>query len=158
MQRTVRFDDAASISENSTGDTWSAWGTPKLMTSDVVAVFGGITDNHQWIHEDPIRCMRESPYGRQIVHGLLLVAMIPALLPDEGYTIAGHSVRIVRGIDNLRLPSPAYPDEFVRMRVRNMCAYPAESGKGTIVERDIEVWSLNGKKPAVTGRLKLQYF
>lgn len=154
----IPFTDHAAISGMSTGDEWSAWGTPKLVTSDAVAAFGIVTDNHQWIHEDPERCARESPYGRQIVHGLLLVALIPSLLPNEGFSVSGNRVRIVRGFDHLRLPSPAYPDEFVHARVRRMHAYPADSGKGTVVERDIEVWTLHGDKPAACGILKLQYF
>ena len=154
----VRFDKPDAITQFSTGKTWSAWGTPRLITSEAVALFGDITDNHQWIHEDPIRCMRESPYRQQIVHGLLLIAWLPALLPHEGYGIVGNSVRIVRGIDRLRLPSPVYPDEFVRARVRNMRAYHAQSGNGTVIERDVEIWSLHGTKPAVACTLKLQYF
>ncbi len=157
-RKTIPFTDHDAISSMSTGDTWSTWSEPKLITSDAVAAFGGITDNHQWIHEDPTRCIRESPYGRQIVHGLFLVALIPSLLPDEGFTITGNRVRIVRGFDHLRLPSPVFPDESVRERIRRMHAYPAESGKGTIIERKVEVWALHGKKPAACGILKLQYF
>jgi acyl dehydratase len=67
-------------------------------------------------------------------------------------------VRIIRGFDNLRLPSPVFPDDIVRVRVRNLHAYTPPSGKGTVVERDVELWSTTGKKPAVVCTLNLQYF
>lgn len=154
----IPYNDVTTLNSRATGEIWSDWGMPRLVSSDTVALFSGITHNHQWIHEEPVRCVRESPYGGPIVHGLLLVALIPALLPDEGFTVAGNSVRIVRGFDKLRLPSHVLWDELVHARVRRMSAYPAPSGKGTVIERDIEVWSILGKKPAVVGRLKLQYF
>lgn len=154
----VRFDDVGTINSLSTGEIWSDWGRPRMISSDTIALFGGITHNHQWIHEDPVRCVRESPYGGPIAHGLLLVSFIPALLPDDGFEITGNSVRIVRGFDNLRLPSAVTWDHLVHARVRRLKAYAAHSGKGTVIERDLEVWSVLGKKPAVACRLKLQYF
>lgn len=153
----VHFTDTERIAAYSTGDAWSEWGPTRVISMNDIAKFADLTDNHQWIHDDPLRCARESPYGGLIAHGLLLVSLIPGLLPDEGFALIGYNVRIVRAIDNLRLPSPVYPDETVRVHVRHLRAYIAPSGRGTIIEREIEVWSLHGEKPAVSCTLKLQY-
>ena len=122
-----------------------------------ITQFADLTNNHQWIHADPDRCVKESPYGGLIAHGLLLVSLLPGLLPKEEFTIVGHKVRIVRAIDNLRLPSPVYPNDIVHTHVRRLKAYAATSGKGTVIEREVELWSRYGIKPAVACTLKLQY-
>jgi acyl dehydratase len=40
------------------------------------------TGDHQWIHVDPERAKRESPFGGPIAHGFLTLSLIPALLVD----------------------------------------------------------------------------
>ncbi|MBP9669488.1 MAG: MaoC family dehydratase N-terminal domain-containing protein [Candidatus Pacebacteria bacterium] len=154
----IPYTNVADIAAQSTGDQWSTWGPERPVTKETIQAFAHLTDNHQWIHEDAQRCTRESPYGGLIAHGLLLVSLIPGLLPPEGFTISGHRVRIVRAIEQLRLPSPVYPGDTVHARVRRLSAYTAPSGKGTVVERVVEVWSLAGAKPAVVCILRLQYF
>ena len=137
---------------------WSKWGPAKYITGTLIENFADLTDNHQWIHEDHYRSEGE-PYNGQIAHGLLLVALIPRMLPDDG-DLPPHSVRVIRGIDRLRLPSPVYPRNFVHTRVRRIATYAAQSGKGTIIERDVEVWAKarTCTKPAVACVLKMQYF
>ncbi len=154
----IHFDDVGALTQYSTDNAWSDWGPTRVVTQDDVQHFANLTNNHQWIHEDTERSIRESPYGSVIVHGLLLVTLIPGLLPNEGFVISGHDVRIVRGFDRLRLPSPVVIGDTVHARVRNLRAYHPPSGKGAVLEREVEVWSLHGAKPAVSCILKLQYF
>ena len=42
--------------------------------------FADATDDHQWIHVDPERARRESPFGGPIAHGFLTLSLIPALM------------------------------------------------------------------------------
>ncbi|KGS03012.1 MaoC family dehydratase [Burkholderia sp. ABCPW 111] len=44
--------------------------------------FAAATDDHQWIHVDPERAARESPFGGPIAHGFLTLSLIPALMTD----------------------------------------------------------------------------
>ncbi|WP_175923164.1 MaoC family dehydratase [Burkholderia latens] len=44
--------------------------------------FADATDDHQWIHVDPERARRESPFGGPIAHGFLTLSLIPALMTD----------------------------------------------------------------------------
>ena len=41
--------------------------------------FASATGDHQWIHVDPERAKRESPFGGPIAHGFLTLSLIPAL-------------------------------------------------------------------------------
>jgi acyl dehydratase len=128
-------------------------GREKLVTAAMIGQFADLTGNHQWIHEPDAS---GGLYGRQVAHGLLLISLIPGLLPDDCKPKEGE-VQVVRGFDNLRLPSPVYPGDRVHVRVRDLKTYPAPSGKGTIVDRNVEVWSKQGTMPAATCVLRLQY-
>ncbi|KPJ35171.1 dehydratase [Burkholderia multivorans] len=44
--------------------------------------FADATGDHQWIHVDPERARRESPFGGPIAHGFLTLSLIPALMID----------------------------------------------------------------------------
>ena len=44
--------------------------------------FADATDDHQWIHVDPERARKESPFGGPIAHGFLTLSLIPALMVD----------------------------------------------------------------------------
>lgn len=44
--------------------------------------FAAATGDHQWIHVDPERAKRESPFGGPVAHGFLTLALIPALMTD----------------------------------------------------------------------------
>ena len=157
-QTPVIFNDAKTLRAFIHQDAWSSWGKERTVTLEDIRSFGALTDNQQWIHEDQERATREGPYSGLIAHGLLLVSLIPSLLPEEDYVVVGHSVRIVRGIDHLRLPAPVYLGETVHARVRLTNVRSAPSGKGTILTRAVEVWSTVGEKPAVVCSLELQYF
>ncbi|CAB3770538.1 dehydratase [Burkholderia sp. MSh2] len=44
--------------------------------------FADATGDRQWIHVDPERARRESPFGGPIAHGFLTLSLIPALMTD----------------------------------------------------------------------------
>ncbi|MBN3816685.1 MaoC family dehydratase [Paraburkholderia sp. Se-20369] len=44
--------------------------------------FAEATGDHQWIHVDPERARRESPFGGPIAHGFLTLSLIPVLMAD----------------------------------------------------------------------------
>ncbi|WP_179401807.1 MaoC family dehydratase [Burkholderia guangdongensis] len=44
--------------------------------------FADATGDHQWIHIDPERARRESPFGGPVAHGFLTLSLIPALMAE----------------------------------------------------------------------------
>ena len=42
-----------------------------------INLFADATGDHQWIHVDPKRCARESPFKTTIAHGYLSVTLMP---------------------------------------------------------------------------------
>ena len=62
--------------------------------------FADATGDHQWIHVDPERAKRESPYGNTIAHGFLTLSLISTLLSNarrfEGKLAVNYGLNKVR--------------------------------------------------------------
>jgi len=85
------------------------------MTQERIDRFAEAGGDHQWIHVDPGRAARESPFGRTIAHGFLTVAVLSKLLGDS-LAIGGKRIGINYGFNRLRFPSPVPSGSRVRAR------------------------------------------
>jgi acyl dehydratase len=81
--------------------------------------FADATDDHQWIHVDPARAERESPFGGPIAHGFLTLSLIPALLCDA--LRFEQRMGVNYGLNRVRFLRPVP----VGARVRAQCALKA---------------------------------
>jgi len=79
----------------------------------MIDLFAELTGDRQWIHIDVERARRESPFGAPVVHGLFILALIPALTGDGAPWIKG-SVGINYGADRVRFISPVLAGQRVR--------------------------------------------
>lgn len=74
------------------------------MTPQRVTAFADATDDHQWIHLDPVRCATESPYGVPIAHGFLTLSLLPAMLAGA-LRIGGTRMVVNYGLNKVRFTS-----------------------------------------------------
>lgn len=66
--------------------------------------FAEATGDHQWIHVDPERARRESPFGGPVAHGFMTLSLIPALL---GKTVTlKQRMGVNYGLNRVRFTSP----------------------------------------------------
>jgi len=88
----------------------SEWRT--VMQEDIDA-FAEVSGDYQWIHVDPERAARESPYGRTVAHGNLTLSLIDgfrgALIEQRGMRMG-----INYGWDRVRFPAPVPAGSRVR--------------------------------------------
>jgi acyl dehydratase len=75
------------------------------ITQDQVNLFADATGDHQWIHVDPERAKKESPFGGPIAHGYLTLSLGPRLMP-EILRVDGISMGVNYGCAKVRFPSP----------------------------------------------------
>jgi len=80
-----------------------------------IATFADATDDHQWIHLDPERCARESPFGQPVAHGFLTLSLLPAMLASA-LAIEGMRIGVNYGLNKVRFPSPLPAGSRVRGR------------------------------------------
>ncbi|WP_313170447.1 MaoC family dehydratase [Massilia oculi] len=82
---------------------------------DRIATFAEATDDRQWIHLDPERCKRESPFGQPVAHGFLTLSLLPAML-TSALAIEGMRMGVNYGLNKVRFPSPLPSGSRVRGR------------------------------------------
>ncbi len=95
--------------------------------------FAQVTGDLQWIHIDPQRAARESPYGTTIAHGYLTLSLRSYLIeshqPDffqKNYP--GMTYRINYGLNKVRFPAPVKVDSSIRARVKIQDVQEVENG------------------------------
>ena len=75
------------------------------VTQERVDTFAEATGDHQWIHVDPERAKKESPFGGPIAHGYLTLSLVPSMIP-EIVDMQGFRMGVNYGTDRVRFPSP----------------------------------------------------
>jgi len=75
--------------------------------------FADATGDHQWIHVDPERASRESPFGTTIAHGYLTLSLIPWLM-GEVVAYEGAKMGVNYGCNKVRFPAPVKVGSRVR--------------------------------------------
>lgn len=92
----------------------SGWHT---VTQDQINTFAEATGDHQWIHVDVERSIKESPYGAPIAHGHLTLSLVPRLIADT-IEYLPRTAGINYGLDKVRFMAPVKAGKRVRGRVR----------------------------------------
>lgn len=88
-----------------------------LVDQAAINLFADATLDHQWIHTDPERAARESPFGATVAHGMFTASLAPPAVPggagaDRG--TAHHQLRVEPG----PLPAPLRAGTRVRLNLQ----------------------------------------
>ena len=118
--------------------------------------FADATGDHQWIHVDPERAAKESPYGATIAHGYLTLALTPHLL-DRVLRIDGWSRAVNTGLERLRLASPVPAGARVRM-LAEIKDTRSVAGGGVRVGFAVRIEVEGATKPALLATVNYVYF
>ncbi len=84
------------------------------ITQERVNAFADGTGDHQWIHCDPQRAQRESPFGFTIAHGFLTLSLAPALA-QQAFDVEGVRFVLNYGLNRVRFPNAVQVGARVRM-------------------------------------------
>jgi acyl dehydratase len=103
-----------------------------------IDTFAVATNDHQWIHVDPVRAAA-GPFGTTVAHGYLTLALVPTLVSSV-VDYAGWPVRINYGSNKVRFPQPVPVNGRVRAGVQLAGAVPAAAGiqVTSVVTVDVE--------------------
>ncbi len=129
----------------------SGWHT---VTQQQIDQFADATIDHQWIHTDPERAERESPFKATIAHGYLTVSMLPYFWHQIA-DVQNLKMQINYGIDNIKFAQAVVVDSHVRLKAKLVAIVNLRGiTKATIgVEMEIE----GQTKPAYTGDVVFLY-
>ena len=87
-----------------------------VVTQEQVNLFADATGDHQWIHVDPERAKKESPFGGPIAHGYLTLSLGPNLAPQV-MRVEGIKMGVNYGCNKVRFPSPVPVGSKVRLGI-----------------------------------------
>jgi len=116
-----------------------------------INAFADATLDHQFIHVDPEKAAKLSPYKVTIAHGFLTLSLIPYLggkiPPIEPSAYQGVVMGINYGLDKVRFPSPVKVGS--RVRARRTLAQVETSGRSALQLKQIVTIEVEGEsKPA----------
>ena len=116
-----------------------------------INAFADATLDHQFIHIDPEKAAKLSPYKVTIAHGFLTLSLIPYLggkiPPAEPAAYQGIVMGVNYGLDKVRFPSPVKVGS--RVRARRTLAEVQASGRNAIQLKQIVTIEVEGEsKPA----------
>ena len=125
------------------------------ITQRRIGLFADATDDHQWIHTDPERCARESPFDVPVAHGFLTLSLVSSLF-EKSVGMADAKMVVNYGMNKVRFPSPVPVGSRVRARMTllkitdlSACAQVEWS---VVVERE------GGEKPVCVAELLLRRY
>jgi acyl dehydratase len=117
------------------------------VTQELIDGFAALTGDRQWIHVDPERAGRESPFGVTVAHGFLTVALLSKLVSQAVNLQIDCKMRVNYGFKRLRFPSPVPAGSRIRARVTPNAVRDVAGGVeiawGVVVEVE------NQSKPAL---------
>jgi acyl dehydratase len=124
------------------------------ITQDQINKFADATLDHQWIHTDPERAAKESPFGKPIAHGFLTLSIVPYLW-EQIAQINNTKMLINYGIEKLRFNQPVVVDNEVRLSVKLQSIVDLRGISKAQLDITLEI--KDGKKPAFNGSLIFLY-
>ena len=121
------------------------------VTQTMIDQFADATDDHQFIHCDPVRAAAETPFGGTIAHGFLTLSLLSTFAFEAVPTIEGADMGINHGFDSVRFVAPVKTGSRVRARFVLADAKIRPSGWIQLAN-DVTIEIEGGPKPALTAR------
>ena len=124
------------------------------ITQEQVNKFADATLDHQWIHIDPEKAAKESPFGKAIAHGYLTLSIIPHLW-GQIVEIGNLKMMINYGIDKLKFNQAVAVNDSVCLRASLKSIVDLRGVAKAEVDARMEI--KDNPKPAFTATLIFLY-
>ena len=140
-------------------DTVTFVGEWHAVEQECIDQFAEVTGDKQWIHTDPIRAAKESPFKATIAHGFLTLSLIPKLtnsvdLDNTPYPEAKMVINF--GLNQVRFPYPVKAGTRVRASIKLVNLVPMKRSIEVVNEVSIEVE--NSKRLACVAETVLRLY
>jgi acyl dehydratase len=110
--------------------------------------FAEVTEDHQFIHVDPVRAKAETPFGGAIAHGFLTMSMLSVMAYEALPEIERRATGINYGFEKVRFLSPVKAGSRIRGRFR-LKEVTIRSAKELTWRNDVTIEIEGSDKPAL---------
>jgi acyl dehydratase len=133
-------------------------GTTEWLTvaQDRIQQFAEITEDRQWIHVDPERARRDSPYGTTIAHGFLTLSLLSQFLQQAVQIGSGVRMSVNYGLNRVRFPAPVPAGSRIRARFTLQALKDVADGMEATFSVVIDVE--NSEKPCCVAEWVIRYY
>ncbi len=119
-----------------------------VVSQEMIDRFADVTHDYQFIHVDPVRAKKETPFGGTIAHGYLILSLVAPMSYEALPQIDGRVMGINYGLDKVRFLSPVRAGSRVRAHFKLKEVSP-RSEKEVLLKNEIMVELEGAEKPAV---------
>ena len=127
-----------------------------VVTQDRIQKFADATEDRQWIHLDPERARRESPFGGSVAHGFLTLSLLSYFVKQAVQVRSGVAMSVNYGLNKVRFPSAVRAGSKVRARVTLLSA--KESPQFVDATFLIQIESPSSAKPCCVAEWLVRYY
>ena len=152
--RRIALDDEAAL-QALVSDTFSPWSNQIVVDQGLIDAFALLSGDDYWIHTDPERARKQSPFGGTIAHGALVQILQSRMQLKLDYEITGFSNMVNYGSDRLRFPAPVPAGSIIHSRARVKRVERVKSGTQMTLELNTHV--LGSERPLVINELVSLY-
>ena len=126
------------------------------LTQQRIRQFADSTEDRQWIHVDPERAERESPYKTTIAHGFLTLSLLSRFMEQTIQIKAGRRMAINYGLNRVRFPSPVPAGSKIRARFTVQAAKDIGEALEVVFLVNVEVQG--AAKPCCVAEWLVRYY
>lgn len=150
----VAVSDSAAL-QALVNDEFTEWSNSILVDQELINAFADLSGDNYWIHTDPERASKESPFGTTIAHGSLVQVLQSRLNFALPFEITGFQTMVNYGSDRLRFPSPVPAGSLIHARARVKSVQ--QSRKGTALTLEVNIHVVGIDRPSVINDLVILY-
>ncbi|HEX6145560.1 MAG TPA: MaoC family dehydratase [Acidimicrobiia bacterium] len=125
------------------------------ITQERVDAFADATDDHQWIHVDPVKAAA-GPFGGTIAHGFLTLSLTVTLSAQVELDVGTPRMALNYGLEKVRFPAPVPVGSRIRARIGLVSVTDVEGG--IQVNRQVVIEVEGAEKPAMVAETVSRYY
>ncbi len=144
----VRHDELARLVGRELGP--SGW---LEITQERVNAFAAATEDHQWLHTDPVRAAA-GPFRTPVAHGFLTLSLVVHFW-NEAVQVENPDFTVNYGLDRVRFPTPVPVGSRIRGRFRIEDVHEIDGGVQARIEATVE--REGHEKPACVAIVLLRF-
>jgi acyl dehydratase len=101
-----------------------------------IDTFADATDDHQWIHVDPVRAA-DGPFGGTIAHGFLTLSLLIPLW-DDILDVRGVTTKVNYGLNKVRFTGPVPAGSKIRAEATLASVEDVKGGVQAVIDFTVE--------------------
>lgn len=149
---TIDYRDSNALSVL-VSEEFSDWSPALRIDQEMIDHYAKLSGDRMWMHVDVERCSKQSPFGRTIAHGFLILSLLPKLPcgPDVVNRVSGYAHMMNYGSDKLRFLGAVPVDSEIHARTRVKAVDVADNKTRVVMETHVHV--VDNDKPALVYEL-----